>query len=36
MNKFKSKFSGWYWRALFLALTIGAMFAAFAAPNNWS
>ena len=36
MNRIKSKFSGWYWRAVFVALTIGALVAAIAAPNNWA
>ena len=36
MNKIKARFSGWYWRTLFVAMTIAALVAAVAAPDNWS
>ena len=35
MKKFRTRMTSWYWRALYVGMTIGALVAAAAAPNNW-
>ena len=35
MKKFRSSIGGWYWRALYVGLTVGALALAVGAPANW-
>ena len=34
MRKFRNAFSSWYWRAIYVALTVGALVVALAASDS--
>lgn len=35
MRKFRNTFSSWYWRAIYVGLTLGALVMALAASDDW-